>query len=352
MALPPRVLIALGLVAACAAPIARAAEGDDADVLPYLGDGAFIVARVDVGRVDPAALENYIDRGTQAMLAVLPIPANQRPMVAQSAKQSAQTAKQWLADMAAAGGKRLYFVLATDAFAGGGEPVLIVPLEAGADPAAVAEVMRRGPGKPDDVAEIGKAVVLAPSSERERLQQRFEPGAAAAPASQRPALAAAMKAAAGEAPLRIAYVPDEAARAWIEGSLPKLPDALGGGETAVLSRGAKWAAFAVNRPADLAHLTVQAENAEHAKSLHALLTKASAFARQSPLPAPAVADGEDAEAAAKKRAEAMTPRLRGDTLTLSVDPLVVQIAIMTAESRGRGAPAQPAAPARPDDGGL
>jgi hypothetical protein len=343
----PRILFALML---CAAPAARSAAapaspGDDADILPYLEDGTFIVARVDVGRVDHEALEKFVQRAAQAVFAVIPVPANQRPMIEQNAKQSAQETTQWLTDMAAAGGKRVYFLLGTAALSGGDdEPLIVVPVEAGADAAAIAEVMRRGPGKPDDVAEIGKAVVLARAEERERLQKNFEPGAAA-PAG-RPHLTAAMKAA-GDGPMRIAFIPDDATRTWIEGTVPKIPDALGGGEPAVLSRGVRWAAAGVTqKPETVAHVTVQAENAEHAKALVEFLTKAAALVQ---LTAPAAAPAD--EAAAKQAADAMTPKLQGETIKLSIDPIAIQMTMMSIQMQQiRGGAAAPAAPVKPGEG--
>ena len=346
----PSILLALTFTVLCAAPAMRAAAaaaaatpGDDAPIVPYLEDGTFLVARVDVERVDHEALEKFVERGTQSLFSVMPVPANQRAMIEQNAKQSAQESKQWLTDMAAAGGKRVYFLLGTAALGGDGEPLIVVPVEAGADAAAIAEVLKRGPGKAEDVAEIGKAVVLGRSEERERLQKNFEPGAAA-PAG-RPHLSAAMKAA-GDGPMRIAFVPDEATRMWIEGALPKIPDALGGAEPTVLSRGVRWAAAGVSqKPETVAHVTVQADNAEHVKSLVELLTKATALVQLTAPAAPAD------EAAAKKAAEAMTPKLEGETIKLSIDPIAIQTTMMSIQmQRIRGGPAAPATPAQPGEG--
>src|SRR3712207_7932982 len=100
---------------------------------------------------------------------------------------------------------------------------------------------------------------------------------------------------------------------WIEGTLPRIPEALGNAEPTVLSRGVRWAAAGVTqKPETVSHVTVRAENAEHAKALVELLAKATAFVQ---LTAPAAAPAD--EAAAKQAADAMTPKLQGDTIKRS-----------------------------------
>jgi hypothetical protein len=325
-----------------------AAATDDAAVAAYVDEGTFIVVAIDVKRVDSDALAASMDEMTQAMFTVLPIPGTQRGMVDQQVKQAAKMTKQWLTDMAAAGGERLYVVFDIADFGGGDDehPYMVVPLGTGADAEKVTEVLKRGPGKPDEVVQVGHAVVLASATQQERLQKTT------ATPVERPEVKAAL-AAAGEAPVRIAFVPSEPVRTWVEGALPKIPDALGGGETAVVSRGVRWAsAGAVQKPATVAKLTVQADNAEHAKALLELLTKGAAAVKQSaPPPSP------DADPGEKPPAAATDPKLEGETITLSVNPIAVMTAVMRAQMQqalggAAAAPAQPAAPPKADDGGL
>ena len=116
----------------------------------------------------------------------------------------------------------------------------------------------------------------------------------------------------------------------------------------MLSRGVRWAAAGVTqKPETVSHVTVQAENAEHAKALVELLTKADGASCSSPPAAAAPAD----DAAAKQAADAMTPKLQGETIKLSIDPIAIQMTLMGIQMQQmRGGAAAPAAPAKPGDG--
>jgi hypothetical protein len=220
-------------------------------------------------------------------------------------------------------------------------PAIVVPFENAEDASKIQGILTRNGGQ-EQAVEAGKAVVYARPEQVERLQKRVAPDAK--PVS-RPDLAKAF-AAAGDAPLRLAYVPSESARKWIEEKAPTLPAMLGGGDSKVLSRGVQYASVAMTqKPETIAKVSVHCTNAEHAKKLAETLTAGVTAAKEQ------VGGDEDLQ----KGLEAARPKVAGNTVTFDVDPIAVQLGLMGVQVRAAGnAPAaQPAKPGQPgqnDDG--
>src|SRR4051794_30396147 len=95
-------LMAQSLLRAAEAP----AAGDDAAILPYMSDATFLVARLDVDRVDPKALDDYMHKAMNAVFAGAEMPKEQRARIEADGKQGIEKAKKWLASMSEAGGKK------------------------------------------------------------------------------------------------------------------------------------------------------------------------------------------------------------------------------------------------------
>src|SRR5687768_6999584 len=117
------------------AAAAKAADaGEDAAIAPYLDEGTFFVMRLDVDRVEPAAVEKMMNDVMVARVDNPAFPEDVRKRIQEQAKEEIETTKTWLADMTAAGGKRLYVLVdQADQNGPGDGPMLVVPLTAGAD---------------------------------------------------------------------------------------------------------------------------------------------------------------------------------------------------------------------------
>jgi hypothetical protein len=345
----------IAVLLACLSSTARAAEpatNDDAAIAAYLSEDTFLVARLDIDRVDPEAFAASMLDFVKGMIDGMSIPAEFKPQVVQASTTSIAQSKTWLADMSEAGAKRVYMIFDQSTLASDDDqPVVVVPLGDNADPDQVTQLIAKGIPDAAEVSQIGQAIVWAPAIASERIKAQLTPGSAPA---NLPHLAAAM-AAGGDAPLRLALIPGEATRAWVEENLPMLPAPIGGGDTKTLSRGLSWASITITqKPAARANLVLQAESAEQAKPLLDLATKGLAFLKLTAagLPRPK----ETAE-----QIDTIKPKLAGEKITFDFDAMLLQIPIMlgNAESQGEGevkvevpADGEKGEPKKTDDGGL
>lgn len=326
----------------------RAADPIDDGIAPFLDEDTFLVVRLDVEKVDQEALVKYAEDSFGKMMKVLPIPAEAQGEVKGQMMGALTTARTFLNDIAKAGGKKIYLLMdMADFTAGVDEPVVVVPLQAGAEADGVMEVLRRNNTEADDVEEIGKAVVFAKSTARTRLKNV----AGAAKAVDVPNIAKAL-AGAGDAPLRVAFAPSDKSRTWMQSNLPPLPDALAADiDAKTLLDSIDYASIAVvQKPAHVMNLALKCKDAEKAKQLSDVAAKALEATKAK------VPQGKNADNS-KKVLDKLKPALKNDTLTLSVDPF--DVALMTGERRsevevdgndpnGKAAPAEK----KKDDGGL
>ena len=335
---------------------AAAAKEDVKAILPYLDDGTFLLIRLDVDRVDPAALEQFLKTMAESVPPRIGVPADQQGRMRQELLDGIDVSKQWLADMTAAGGRRVYMLFLNTGdlqTSGGDEPLTVVPLGAGAAADRIRELLNVDlfDGRRQEPEQIGNAIVQGKPEQLARLRAYVGDGGGTG-AGQTPGvhpadLAAALAAGGDDAPLRFAMVPGQAARAWMAENVPTLPEFLGGGDGKLLSRDVRWAAAALSqKPYVTATVTVKATDAAKAKALSDVLGKALAFAREQVAGMP---NGD----ATVKQIDALNPRLAGDAITFTADAIEVQVGLMSLRTgQGAAAPAPGGAPPKPDDGGL
>lgn len=355
-------------------PAAAFAQADDAAVIrPYLADDTFLVARVDTDRVDLKPVEEMVLKSMEAA----GMDAQTRAMVQPEIQKSMQQARTWLDEMTKAGGRRMYVVMGVaDANEmNDGPPMVVVPTGAGADRQKIMSLLNTGqpdqpaaqaaPEQPDPfgggapkAVELGQAVVFARPAQVERVKKQMAAGAAPA-GGRAEGLAEAFKAAGDDVTLRVALVPGEAARKWVEQNLPALPEQVGGGETRVLSRGVKWAALGVKqKPQASGAITIQATDAGTAKAIADKLTKGREFVQKELQQQAGQPGGPPALSAAwVKQFSEVQPRVQGDRVTIQIAPDMLMVPLFGA--RAAEVQAQPAPGAQPgqaqpqqDKGGL
>ena len=292
----------------------KAAAGpDDKLIEPFIAENTFIVARLDVQRADLDAIEKYVTQTVDAAGGALAGgAAGQGEQMKAAAAEGLKVARESREKFTAAGGRHVYVLLDGES----AEWVVIVPLAKGADAKALTAVLDGLDAKDQHVvAEVAGALVSTNRSKMTGLRIRAEAvagGAQRGAGAQRPHLPDAF-AAAGDAPLRIAYVPGHMARLIVE-HLQDLPQGLGS-DTELLSRGVRWFTIAVGRRMDV---TVQANNAENAAKLSDLIGKGVAS-----LGAEATAD-EEAKANRAKLLESLKPKQQEDRITVTLDWSLLQ----------------------------
>jgi hypothetical protein len=315
------ILVLLAVAFQAHAAAAPAGGGDEA-VAPFVMDGTFLVARLDVDRVDRDAFGKYMQQTIEAAYKQAGMPADELAEMNKEAANGIDTAKQWLADLSEAGGKRLYLMAdwANENGRDRGNPMLVVPLADGVDVDKITALLTgegAGAFAGAKAEQIGKAVVVADEGQLKRVEAHVL--LAAGKPVERPDLAPAFAAAGADAPLRIAIVPGEPSRAWLEANMPKLPEPVGGGDVKVLSRGVRYMSIGVTqKPMTTANVTVRCADAENAKALNDVLTKGLAVLKQT------AAAGPGGEGAGKE-VDTIKPKLQGDAVTFGVDPLLLPV---------------------------
>jgi hypothetical protein len=285
-------ITAVALALALTLP-ATAAEKFDPDararaVAPFLDGQTLGVAHVDLTRVDADALLDQV--------------AEIGKLEAQDLEESRRELRGWLADFSRAGGTELYVVFSTaDALAA--PPFVVVPLPAGADGKAVArELARSKLGVYLRFETVGQAVVGAGETTLKRLRT-LEP-------VPRPEVAKAF-AAAGDTVAQALLLSTPDSRRVLDELVPALPPEAGGGPSAPLTHGLRWAALGVDLPPQVAvRLVMQSPDADAATALAAALTRVrDALGRQHEVRA-FVGDFD-------RLATLLTPKVEGDRLTAS-----------------------------------
>jgi prepilin-type processing-associated H-X9-DG protein len=266
--------------------------GKGGRVLPFLGEEVAIVVRADLTKIDPRA-----------------IVARVGGKVAETEEIEGPTklVNGWVEAMKAAGAKELYVLI--DLTDMPGFPVAVVPLEPGADAAAITAVFATGAGGPVrwPVVETMRGAVVAGRAD---AIERLRAGAPPARLEVGPALAAC-----ADAPISLAIIPSKTQRRALEESITVLPPQLGGGDIKGLTQGMEWASFsAVLEPSASLHAVFEAKNAEGMSAIRALIEHGMATLKQegerNPAIKPLISAVSDA-----------TPVVNGNRITLSADLL-------------------------------
>jgi hypothetical protein len=278
----------------------------------------------------------------------------QRAHIEADSKQISERVKKWLAGMSDVGAKQVYALVdwAGDPRRGG--PVLVVPIPKGGDADKIQQALVSDEQAFRGAAtkHIGDAIVLGDAPQLDRVEETVNAGGIKA--EDRPDLATALKAA-GDAPLRLALVPGDTTRSWVESNLPSIPQPLGGGDTQILSRGVKYATMAITqKPKMLASIAIHCGDADKAKALVDVMNKGKEYANQSLAQAP-----EAVRATWASQLANIKPNLDGDTIKLNVDPMLIAGKMgFTREVRVENGqtpapkPAQPRTPGTTGEGGL
>jgi len=282
----------------------------DPALIPFVTAGTLLAAKVDLTRIDPAAIHDGLLAAAQADLA---------PEQAQRAVQLLEmhdnaAAQRWLADFRKAGANIVYAV----AFLGDPQDlpgVVIVPLSPTADARAIAGLLvsgdASGPDKTTD-PDAGREAISLNGAIVYGLTVQVEKMKLARPV-HRPLLADAF-ASLGDAPIQIVFSPSLVLQLVAGEMLPdRLPDAAGGAMPADLMHSLTWAALGASPPPDpFVHLLIQCTDADgaqaYAGALNALLTT--------------LANNPDRCKLMPKMTQlvaALRPSLSGDLLTLNLD---------------------------------
>jgi hypothetical protein len=314
---------------AAATPAAspKAPAADDTAILPFVGDDTFLVGRLEMAAVDPAAVEKFMYEVASGFQKMMEMEAGEPgepedPDAEESLKaelaEPMEQMREGLAAFAEAGGRRVYFLMDPQDFEGDGAPLTLTPLGAGADAAKLADLLEEfADAEGATSAKVGEVLVAGAADRVEAMTQRAEAAAGDKAARERPDLAKAF-AAAGDVPLRLAFVPGEATRAAIEANADDIPAELGD-DVKLISRGIRWIAIGVaQKPAITAHVTIQAADGDTATRLAAACENFLATARKLQKP------GSDV----LKKLTAVKPVAKGDRVTFSSDVAALQVGLL------------------------
>jgi len=245
-------------------------------VAPYVDDQTLGVLHVDLSRLDIDATEKLLLDAIQATK----LDAVDKDDVKTGLRQGLPEIRRWVAEFRKAGGRHVFIVMRFgDLHRSPG--LVIAPLEQGGDAKAISALLFSGKtdgpqnSPPDTSAfayatEVVGTTVLMGTRDIVARAKTIKPVA-------RPHLTDAL-AAAGDTTFQAILMPTEESRKVMEDAGPDLPPELGGGPVMGITRGFVWGAASVNS-APKASLTIifQSQDADSAKALLAVLTKATEF---------------------------------------------------------------------------
>lgn len=302
-------------------PTTRSTAVDDKFILPYIGDNTFLIARLDVARVDLDALEQWLgqtnDHAADTLRfatagdgeVIMPTSAGGPPVGGGMAKLRDRVGR-----FTKAGGRHVYMLMDGDLWSP--ELVFVVPLRKGADTEALTAVLKEvSEGTTNSVDTVGKALLLTSRPKIIAINARITAaaqGGKRGAASERPDLPAAF-AAAGDAPLRLSLLPGESFRQMVEFGMRALPERWGGGDPQILARGTRWMTLAVQqKPTFHLAVTVQAKDAEHATKLAQRFDDGITRLKADATP------DEETKALRVKHLESVKSNVQGDQVTLTL----------------------------------
>jgi len=321
-----RMAIALGLVAASCLPAAGQARFDAASaartVAPFIDEQTFLVARLDVARLDVRAIF------AKARQFLSPVRSDRQlgPMMEKRLAAAERLVAAWVAGFRRAGGKDVYLVVSLTDLPR--SPVFaVVPLHGRAEPGTMIRFLRslsanrpasapaKTPPLPlqiEEVVQMGRAVVVGQKHHLARLAENKP--------TPRPEIAQAF-AAAGDGAVQIALIPTLDAPKVIQDMMPTLPEELGGGSSTAITKGLLWAALGVKTPPGMSlRVVIQSQDAASARALRGVLEKVVALVLEQAdkdRPPPGLMD------ALRANLPRLLPAVQGDRLVQALGESVI-----------------------------
>lgn len=268
-----------------------AADSPGSVVAPFLDEQTFLVARLDVAKINPSAVVSTLGR-------LAPPDDQEFPKQLTALEQHVKGAVQALAT---AGVSELFTVVSMADLPK--EPFFVVAsLKAGSNAQAAAGVLQQL--LRFEQTEIrGGVVVLGRAATIERLQS-LRP-------ALRPEFAKGFERL-GKSDVQVVFAVSDDTRRVLREMLPRLPDEVGGGSGKTLADGLQWMALEAQLPPRLSlRATIQSRDSESAAALRGMIVSAlQLLGRNSEIRQqwPQVDD----------LARLLTPRLSGDQLLLNL----------------------------------
>jgi Protein of unknown function (DUF1559) len=270
------------------------AEAHAKAVAPFLDEQTIAVGHVDLTRVDVNAIAEKLSE--YGKLAGDEIDGPKKKV------------SDWLGAWTKAGVRELYVVVSL-ADVPGLPPLVVIPLEEGADAKSIGETLgRTKPFREYKFEKVGSALVGGAEKTLSRLKG-LKP-------DNRPELAKGF-AAAGDMAVQVVLVPTNENRRVAEEIMPKLPQELGGGPITIVTKGVQWAAFGADvSPQMSLRGTIQSQDGETAKNLRDLIAR---FYQLLGEEGPKDRKARDLFPGFDKLAEQLTPKAEGDRLVISLE---------------------------------
>jgi hypothetical protein len=278
-------------------------------IAPFLDPQVMAVVRIDAAKIDLKVAEDWVaarmreggDKNDKRI----------DEFVIQMAAQRAEGEKM-LGAFRDAGGRDAYVVISTtDMFAGA--PPVIIPLPPGADGDKISALFPPSAG----LERINNILVLGPEPTRARLKEMLK---TAAPKPIDPNLLAAIGTATPDAAIHVALAPSIGVRAVFSQLAPTLPPQLGGGPTAPVLRGLRWATFTLQMPPTPSlRVFIQAENPQAAEAIEKVLHSGLAAGSKAFLELAALPKNAGEAESMKRFAEmvpTIAPKRDGDRLAI------------------------------------
>ncbi len=328
-------LIPLVAIASAAGPAAGQqapplAAAEARTIAPFLDEQTFLVARLDVARLNVEATLQWIPE----LLGRAGEPSQE--LAAELAKGKGLV-QEWAESFRRAGGRQLYVVV-TLADLPPLPVFVVVPLEEGAsaetiikwcgpvgaragEPASTAPqrpaAVPRLPFRPQVVEQIHGAVFAGSRQGLERIRQGKP--------AQRPEVEKAF-AAAGDAVVQCLLLPTADSRKVVEQMMPTLPEEIGGGPSTAVARGLLWAAAGLQTPPKPSlRVVIQSQDAASAGALKGVIEKALDLAATAAERQPEL---EQVAPVIKKLLPVITPAVEGDRLVLSLDSKRIETIVL------------------------
>jgi hypothetical protein len=282
------VLLSVALVLPASAANKFDAEARARAVAPFIDVQTVSVAHIDLTRIDADAILDWAIEVGQLDKNEIEGPR--------------RVVRGWLTDLTKAGGKELYVVISlTDIPME--PPLVVVPLEAGADAESVRRVLNRVKAFEQLRFETMEQAVIGGSEDARKRLRSAKPAA-------RPELSKAF-AAAGDTTAQLLLLPTPDTRRIINELIPALPPEAGGGSTRPFTHGLLWAAVGVDLPPKLSvRLSIQSADEKAARLLSAFLERLVKSLAQ-------LREVRDFLPGIGRLAEGFTLQAEGDRLTLS-----------------------------------